>query len=66
MARGYTIDDEWDLGVMMWEIEGKDWPKVDERCEDYYVLHVEWEGGFAYRKGIGRVMRDFWEARERD
>jgi hypothetical protein len=32
-----------------------------EMYEFYNVLWIEWKKGVAYRKGIGRVMKDIWE-----
>ncbi|KAI9147073.1 hypothetical protein HJFPF1_13104 [Paramyrothecium foliicola] len=34
--------------------------------EYYYVMWVEWEGRVAYRKGIGRVVKERWESLDRD
>lgn len=27
----------------------------------YYVLWIQWENGIAYRRGLGRVLKDAWE-----
>jgi hypothetical protein len=29
--------------------------------EYYYVLWIEWEDGIAYRKGLGRILKDAWD-----
>ena len=29
--------------------------------EFYNVMWIEWEDGIAYRKGLGRILRDVWE-----
>ncbi|EPE29417.1 hypothetical protein GLAREA_00577 [Glarea lozoyensis ATCC 20868] len=29
--------------------------------EFYYVLWIEWEDGIAYRKGLGRVLKEAWD-----
>ncbi len=34
--------------------------------EAYDVLWIEWEGGIAYRKGIGRIRKAAWEAAPTD
>ncbi|KAK3898083.1 HET-domain-containing protein, partial [Staphylotrichum tortipilum] len=31
--------------------------------EAYDVLWIEWEGGIAYRKGVGRIRKAAWEAK---
>lgn len=48
--------DEWDL---------EERPKGGILYEYYYVLWVEWKDGVAYRKGLGRVEKNAWEAQER-
>lgn len=30
----------------------------------YNVLRIEWEGGIAYRKALGRVFRKAWESQK--
>jgi hypothetical protein len=38
-----------------------------ERVEYYYhVMWIEWEGNVAYRKGLGKVSEEAWEAQDRD
>ncbi|PMD47217.1 HET-domain-containing protein [Hyaloscypha variabilis F] len=37
-------------------------PKYSELYEWYNVLWIAWENGIAYRKGLGRVQREIWEA----
>jgi hypothetical protein len=34
--------------------------------EFYYVLWIEWENGIAYRKGLGRVLKEAWEREVKD
>jgi hypothetical protein len=37
-------------------------PKTGDKYEFYNVLCVEWQDKIAYRKGLGRIKKDFWEA----
>ena len=45
---------------------------MEERDRDtelyqfYNVLWVEWVDVVAYRKGVGRVMKEVWEGEERE
>ncbi|KAF2762495.1 HET-domain-containing protein [Pseudovirgaria hyperparasitica] len=32
--------------------------------EFYWVLRIDWENGIAYRRGIGRVVAQIWEAQD--
>ncbi|KAI1129099.1 heterokaryon incompatibility protein-domain-containing protein [Nemania abortiva] len=43
-----------------------EWAQVDliqslPKYEFYNVLFIEWEGGIAYRKAVGRVWKEAWE-----
>jgi len=33
---------------------------------EYYHVWIEWEDGIAYRKGLGRMVKDRWEAQDRE
>lgn len=37
---------------------------LPEKNEEYNVLWIEWVGGIAYRKGIGRVYKDVWDRQQ--
>ena len=41
-------------------------PDTGDTYEYYYVLWIEWEDGIAYRKRLGRMARDRWEAQDRE
>lgn len=32
-----------------------------ETVDFYYVLWIEWKEGIAYRKGLGRVLKEAWD-----
>jgi hypothetical protein len=32
----------------------------------YYVLWIKWEHGIAYRRGLGRVLKEAWEREAKD
>lgn len=42
------------------EWEHEDRPKDGEFYEFYFVLWVEWDGGIAYRRSLGRVDQSAW------
>ena len=44
----------------------KEGPDTGERYEYYHVLWIERVGVIAYRKGLGRIAKDHWEAQERE
>jgi hypothetical protein len=41
-------------------------PKFGLKYEYYHVMCVEWAHGIAYRKGLGFVTKEDWEAQERE
>jgi len=52
--------DEW----YEWDVEERD--RDTELYQFYNVLWVEWVDVVAYRKGVGRVMKEVWEGEERE
>ncbi|KAF2397709.1 HET-domain-containing protein [Trichodelitschia bisporula] len=40
------------------------WPKSNGGVEYYGVLCIQWKDGIAYRKGVGYVVKDYWEDQE--
>ncbi|PMD14869.1 hypothetical protein NA56DRAFT_754519 [Hyaloscypha hepaticicola] len=34
---------------------------VQQRIGLYHVLWIEWEDGIAYRRGLGRVLKEAWD-----
>jgi Heterokaryon incompatibility protein (HET) len=34
------------------------------KCEIYHVMWIEWKNNIAYRKGVGQVYKEDWEAQE--
>lgn len=34
---------------------------IPETVDFYYVLWIEWKEGIAYRKGLGRVLKEAWD-----
>jgi hypothetical protein len=52
---------------VMVEWECDECPKTPSTLyEFYYVLWVEWKDGIAYREGMGRILKDAWEARDKE
>lgn len=68
IARGYSYDDPAMPGpekpFPYFRINGKDTPEMDgsEATATYHVMYIQWENGIAYRRGIGEVRQDLWEA----
>lgn len=48
-----------DLDLAEWKMRER--PKQTPMYEFYNVLWIEWKERIAYRKGIGRVMKDIWD-----
>lgn len=48
------------------EIDHPDKPRNGEWYDYYWVMWVEWIHGIAYRKGLGRVCKQVWEAQKRE
>jgi hypothetical protein len=49
-----------DLDLVEWKMEER--PKPEYKMYEFYnVLWIERREGVAYRKGIGRVMKDIWD-----
>ncbi|KAK4063424.1 uncharacterized protein Triagg1_9444 [Trichoderma aggressivum f. europaeum] len=44
--------------------EERAWNFIDFRYEFYFILWIGWVDGFAYRRGIGRVLKGVWENME--
>ncbi|KAI1770717.1 HET-domain-containing protein [Hypoxylon cercidicola] len=64
LGRAYKHD-----SYVEWPPEESDldeWSGGDLFYEYYYVLWIEWRDGIAYRKGLGRVDKNAWEARQRE
>ncbi|KAK7212346.1 hypothetical protein V2G26_019524 [Clonostachys chloroleuca] len=47
------------------EIDYPDKPSAGDWYYYYWVMWVEWKQGIAYRKGVGRVCKERWEAQSR-
>jgi len=44
---------------------GSCWVKGDRKVlEFYHVMWIGWEDGIAYRKGVGRVLKEAWDLEE--
>jgi hypothetical protein len=43
------------------DLRQKKFPERSGKYEFYNVLLVEWEDGVAYRKALGRIMKEVWE-----
>ena len=37
-------------------------PSDSEFYTFYNVMHIEWENGIAYRRGVGTVYKAMWES----
>jgi hypothetical protein len=53
-----------EFGIDEWMIEER--PKSGPIYEYYHVLWIERIDGICYRKGLGRVLKNGWEAQERE
>ncbi|KAH8667679.1 heterokaryon incompatibility protein-domain-containing protein [Ilyonectria robusta] len=53
----HQVLDEWDH---------EERPGQNEIYEYYHVFWIEWEDGIAYRKAMGRVEKNLWEAQARE
>ena len=47
-----------------WEYEER--PRSGDRYEFYHVLWIEWHDNIAYRKGLGRVVKEVWDDLPKD
>jgi hypothetical protein len=45
-----------------WDYKGR--PKDNDLYKFVNVLHIEWKDKVAYRRGIGRVMKETWEEQD--
>lgn len=41
-------------------------PPMTKTRDGYFVLWIEWSNGVAYRKGVGRVVKEVWEDLKED
>ncbi len=41
-------------------------PEQGGYYERYHVMSIEWKDRIAYRNGIGEVVKDLWEAQDRE
>jgi hypothetical protein len=61
-------DDEMRGDIMEWwhttESAKQQIGEILSYYEYYNVLWIEWENGIAYRKALGRVYKEAWEAQE--
>ncbi|KAH7346243.1 heterokaryon incompatibility protein-domain-containing protein [Rhexocercosporidium sp. MPI-PUGE-AT-0058] len=64
ISRGYARNADSPAAIEEWELPER--PKHGELYEFYNVLWVKWEGSIAYRRGIGRVLKDVWETEKED
>lgn len=66
ISRGHCSTDLEMLQFALWEPYLQEFPKDLANYEFYTVLWVEWINGVAYRKGLGRVLRETWERLKED
>lgn len=68
VAKGRTPSDarEHSETQVLDEWDHEERPKAHPYYEYYYVLWIEWADGVAYRKALGRVEKDVWEAQDRE
>lgn len=62
ISRGYCYNKATPASMAEWELEER--PNSSELYEWYNVLWIGWEDGIAYRKGLGRVYKEVWEAQD--
>jgi hypothetical protein len=63
ISLGHAYNSMEDLDLDEWKmIERPESTRI--KYEFYNVLWIEWKEGFAYRKGIGRVVKEIWECQK--
>jgi len=60
VSKGYAFSGQ------MNDLLGIRFSKHGVSFEFYHVMWIEREGQLAYRKGLGRVLREVWEAQDRE
>ena len=61
LSRGYADGSkEEEPGLDEWLLEER--PTTKGLYEFYNVMWIEWENGIAYRRALGRILRDVWES----
>ena len=60
LSRGYADGSrKEEPGLDEWLLEER--PATKGLYEFYNVMWIEWENGIAYRRAVGRILRDVWE-----
>lgn len=59
---GYAVEGYRISSIDEWDSEERPKKREGEKYEYYNVLWVEWRDGIAYRKALGHVMKEAWEA----
>jgi hypothetical protein len=60
VSRGFA-ENSWQEDAYLEEWSIPERSKKGERYEFYNVLLIEWMRGIAYRRALGRVVKDVWE-----
>lgn len=56
-----SASNSWDESDYLQEWNDAGRPKQGDLYEFYNVLWIEWKDGVAYRKALGRVLKDVWD-----
>lgn len=63
LSRGYADGSrKEEPGLDEWLLEER--PATKGLYEFYNVMWIEWENGIAYRRALGRILRDVWEGQK--
>ena len=63
LSRGYADGSrKEEPGLDEWLLEER--PTTTALYEFYNVMWIEWENGIAYRRALGRILRDVWESQK--
>jgi hypothetical protein len=62
ISQGYADDDRYINWPDEWHLNER--LTSTERYEFYHVLWIEWQNGIAYRRALGRVMKEVWQRQE--
>ncbi|KAK1750900.1 heterokaryon incompatibility protein-domain-containing protein [Echria macrotheca] len=60
VSTGWAYNDWKEYSMGEWELPAR--PRVGDKYEWYNVMWIEWHGGVARRKAIGRVCKAVWES----
>jgi len=57
-------DEDYSAQIPEWNY--KERPRLGDQYYFYHALLIEWQGNIAYRKGLGRVVKEIWDDLSKD